>query len=82
MSCKRKFRELKTANEKKFCWKNPKSRQYGTKWSCYKLFTHSALHSRGTVTKSATRLGLNDSIIDQTFLEKELNNSDIIQTGY
>ena len=57
MSCKRKFRELKTALKKfkKLWWKNKKSTRYGTKCFCYKLFAHSALHSPGTETKSATR---------------------------
>mgnify|MGYP000648155267 CR=1 FL=1 len=41
---------------KKLWWKNPKSTRYGTKWSCYKLLAHSALHSPGTETKSTIRL--------------------------
>ena len=56
VSCKRRFRELKTADEEKALKKNPKSTRYVPKSSCYKLFQHSALHSPSTETKAATRL--------------------------
>ena len=58
MSCKRKFTELKTADEEKALLKKsvPKSTRYFSKWSLYKLFAHSVPHSPGTETKAATRL--------------------------
>ena len=55
MSCKRKFRELKTADEEKALLEKSKINTIVTEWSCYKLFAHSALHSPGTKTKAASR---------------------------
>ena len=56
MSFKRRFRELKTADEEKALLEKSKIDTIVPKSSCYKLFAHSALHSPSTETKAATRL--------------------------
>ena len=58
MSCKRMFRELKSADEEKALLKKIRSKinTIYDKVIFYRLFAHSVLHSPGTKTKGATRL--------------------------